>query len=110
MCYCTRYVGFKCADDYYTSIDMPTALRFSDEAAHADQARLQESEAHPGDLRHQYLPWRLLGRPGLQLVRRQLSAGILTRRQHIHRRSHLLTKETTMKAITAALMSITLLL
>ena len=21
-----RYVGFKCADDYYTSIDMPTAL------------------------------------------------------------------------------------
>ena len=21
-----KYVGFKCADDYYTSIDMPTAL------------------------------------------------------------------------------------
>jgi len=23
---CAKYVGFKCADDYYTSIDMPTAL------------------------------------------------------------------------------------
>ena len=59
-----KYVGFKCADDYYESIDMPTALhpqtlltftydgatlpreiRIPDEAADADQARLQESEA-----------------------------------------------------------------
>ena len=23
---CAKYVGFKCADNYYTSIDMPTAL------------------------------------------------------------------------------------
>ena len=87
-----KYVGFKCADNYYTSIDMPTALhpqtlltlsydgqvlpprlRLSDEAAHADQARLQESEAHPGDVRHQHLSRRLLGGPGVQLVRRQLS-------------------------------------
>jgi len=55
-----KYVGFKCADDYYESIDMPTALHpqtlltfeydgercprntATDEAADADQARLQE--------------------------------------------------------------------
>ena len=61
-----KYVGFKCADDYYTSIDMadraapaddpgasPTrtrscrAIRLPDEAARADQARLQEPETHP---------------------------------------------------------------
>ena len=57
-----------CADDYSTSIDMPTALHpqtllalsydgqplppkygFPAEAAHADQARFQESQAHRGD-------------------------------------------------------------
>ena len=84
-----KYVGFKCADDYSSSIDMPTALhpqtqltlrfairapaaevRLPDEAAHADQARLQEPEAHRGALRHQHLSGRLLGRPGLQLVQR----------------------------------------
>lgn len=85
-----RYVGFKCADDYYTSIDMATALhpqtllaltydgqvlplRLSHEAAHANQAWLQEPQAHPGNFRHRYLHRRLLGRPGLQLVRWQLS-------------------------------------
>ena len=59
-----KYVGFKCADKYHTSIDMPTALhpqtlltfrfadqilprgvRLPDEAAHSDQARLQESRS-----------------------------------------------------------------
>jgi hypothetical protein len=44
-------------------------VRLSDEAAHAHQAGLQEPQAHPGDFRHQHLPRRLLGRPGLQLVR-----------------------------------------
>ncbi len=82
-----KYVGFKCADDYYTSIDMPTALhpqtlltfwfgdevlpraiRFPDEAAHSDQARLQESQAHRRAVRDQRLSRRLLGRPGVQLV------------------------------------------
>ncbi len=84
-----KYVGFKCADDYFTSIEhghrpapadpagvdlrRPGAaaqIRVSDEAAHAHQARLQEPQTHPGDFCHQHLPWRLLGRPGLQLVRR----------------------------------------
>jgi DMSO/TMAO reductase YedYZ molybdopterin-dependent catalytic subunit len=80
-----KYVGFKCADDYFTSIDMadraasatlmaltyddqPVCRReiwLPDEAAHAHQAGLQESETHPSHIRHQYLPWRLLGRPGL---------------------------------------------
>ncbi len=60
-----RMSGFKCADRYYSSIDMATALhpqtilaldygngaaaaevRVPDEAAGADQARLQEPEAH----------------------------------------------------------------
>ena len=58
-----RYVGFKCADRYYGSLDMASALhpqtilaldfagqplpdgvRLSDEGAGADQARVQEPE------------------------------------------------------------------
>src|SRR5690606_3651484 len=53
--------------------DPAGAVRLSDEAADADQARLQESQAYPGNFRHQCLSGRLLGRPGIQLVRRQLS-------------------------------------
>src|SRR5690606_2851885 len=52
--------------------DPARRVRFSHEAAHADQAWLQEPQAHPGDFRDQHLPGRLLGRPGLQLVRREL--------------------------------------
>jgi pentapeptide MXKDX repeat protein len=48
-------------------------VRLPGQAAHADQARLQEPEAHPHRGGDQHLPRRLLGRPGLQLVRRQLS-------------------------------------
>ena len=78
-----------CADDYRTSIDMATALhsqtilaldygepdvaaeiRLAAEAARADEARLQEPEIYRGDLRHQRLSRRLLGRSGLQLVQR----------------------------------------
>ena len=63
-----RYVTFRCEDNYVTSLDMPTALhpqtqlellvrrriaaarlRVSDEAARADQARLQEPQAHQRD-------------------------------------------------------------
>jgi DMSO/TMAO reductase YedYZ molybdopterin-dependent catalytic subunit len=61
-----KYVGFKCADDYYESIDMPTAL-------HPQTLLTFESEAHRRDVRHQHVPWRLLGRSGLQLVRRLLT-------------------------------------
>ena len=81
-----KYVWFRCAEGYSTSIDMPTALhpqtqmtfqvrrrdpaaqvRLPDEGAHADQARLQESQARDGDRRHQQVSRRLLGGPGLQL-------------------------------------------
>jgi hypothetical protein len=41
-------------------------------AARADQARLQESQARPRDLRQQRLSRRVLGGPGLQLVQRVL--------------------------------------
>ena len=47
-------------------------IRLSAEAAHPDQARLQEPEMDHGDVRDQPLPRRLLGRPRLQLVRRGL--------------------------------------
>ena len=131
-----KYVGFKCADDYYESIDMPTALhpqtllaftydgadaageiRIPDEAADADQARLQESEACHGDFRHQHVPWRLLGRPGIQLVRR-----LMTRRNLFPRsprrnfdsprlgRTALKTLEVGMKFLITAAMAATLAL
>ena len=67
-----KYVGFKCADNYYSSIDMATALhpqtilaltfrdqvlppqiRLPHEAPCADEAGLQEPQAHHGDVRHQ---------------------------------------------------------
>ena len=79
-----RYVGFKCADRYYSSIDMatalhpqtilaldyrdaplPTEIRLSDEAARADKTWFQESEAYRRDLRDQRLSRRVLGRPGI---------------------------------------------
>ncbi len=95
-----RYVGFKCADRYYSSIDMATALhpqtilaldygsgaaaagiRLSRQAARADKARLQEPEAHRRPVRDQRLPGRLLGRPGLQLVQRLVTRGAEAARQ-----------------------------
>ncbi|KOT02641.1 oxidoreductase, molybdopterin-binding domain protein [Burkholderia mallei] len=48
-------------------------IRIPDEAADADEARLQESEAHRGDIRDQRVSGRILGRPGVQLVRRFVS-------------------------------------
>ena len=97
-----KYVSLHCADNYWTSIDMPTALhaqtlltltlrrpgpaaeiRLPDEAAHADQARLQESEAHRRDHRDERLSRWLLGEPGLQLVRRFLMSALV--RFAVHR-------------------------
>ena len=84
-----KYVGFKCADDYFTSIDMPPALHSQTILAltydgqplppkHGFPTKLRmptklgykKSQTHSGDFRHKHLPWRLLGRLGLQLVRR----------------------------------------
>ena len=87
-----KYVGFKCADDYYTSIDMATALHPQTVLALTyDGQVLPAKYGYPvklrmptklgyknpkhirAHLRHQHVSRRLLGRPGLQLVRRQLS-------------------------------------
>ena len=87
-----KYVWFQCAEGYSNTIDMATALhpqtqltlqvrqpdpaaqvRLPDEVPHADQARLQESEVHHGDLRAEQRRRRLLGEPGLQLVQRALA-------------------------------------
>ena len=61
-----RYVGFRCADKYYSSIDMPSALhpqtllaldfadaeiRLSAAPASSNETRFQESEIHRRDLR-----------------------------------------------------------
>ncbi len=70
-----RYVGFECADGYYESIDMATALhpqtimafklsdeilprkiRLSVQDPHPDQAGFQEPEIRDDDLRHQPAP------------------------------------------------------
>ncbi len=86
-----KYVGFKCADRYYSSLDMPSALHpqtllaleMSGQALPEEngyplrlriphQARLQERQARGGDLRQQQQSRRLLGGPGLQLVQRSL--------------------------------------
>ena len=87
-----RYVAFKTADNYPSSIDMATALhpqtllatqygernvgrpiRVSDAPAHRDQARLQESQMgdrHRGD---EYVYGRLLGVAWLFMVRGHMS-------------------------------------
>jgi len=95
-----KYVWFRCAEGYSTSIDMATALhpqtqmtfqfrrpnpaaqvRLPHEGAHPDQARLQEPQARDGDQRHRQVSRRLLGGPGLQLgsagvsLIRELSGG-----------------------------------
>jgi len=89
-----KYVGFKCADDYYNQyrhgdcvastdpdiahLPRPGAaaqVRLPDEAAHADQARLQESETYRRNFCNEYPSWWLLGRPRLQLVWRFLTFG-----------------------------------
>ena len=85
-----KYVGFKCADDYYTSIDMATALHPQTNLALTyDGQVLPAKYGYPVKLRMptklgyknpkhiraiyvSHLPRRLLGRPGVQLVRRQL--------------------------------------
>ena len=82
-----RYVSFHCADGYFTSIDMESALhpadhprarlpgrtadgtlRRSGPAADPDQARIQESKIHRGDGSHQPMDRRILGKTRLQLV------------------------------------------
>ena len=84
--------GSSASNDYYTSIDMATALHpqtllaldYGDgplppkygaplKLRIPDQAWLQKSQIHRGALRHQQVPGRLLGRPGLQLVQRLLT-------------------------------------
>ncbi len=52
--------------------DPAAGLWLSDEDPGADQARLQESEIRAVDGSHQRLQGRLLGRPGLQFVQREL--------------------------------------
>ena len=79
-----KYVWFRCAEGYHSSIDMATALHpqtqmtlqfdgkelepkygYPDAHPHPDQARLQEPQARDGDRRHQQLQPGLLGSPGL---------------------------------------------
>ncbi len=87
-----KYVWFQCAEGYSNTIDMATALHpqtqlsfkfdnqilprkygFPMKCRMPDQARLQESEIHHGDLRAEQRRRRLLGEPGLQLVQRALA-------------------------------------
>ena len=79
-----KYVGFKCADDYYQSIDMASALHpqtiialtwrdqtlprkygFPMKMRMPTKLGYKNPEAHHGDVCHQRLSRRLLGRPGL---------------------------------------------
>src|SRR5271156_3201958 len=65
------------ADASHADLRRPGAAAevwLSDEAAHAHQARLQESQTYRRDHRDERLPRWLLGEPGLQLVRRFLSS------------------------------------
>ena len=83
-----RYVAFTCFDGYSTSIDMPSALHpqtilaldFEQAAAAAamgraaaaadpDEARVQECQEPAIDQRDEQISRRLLGEPGLRLVR-----------------------------------------
>ena len=88
-----KYVAFKTADNYPSSIDMATALhpqtllatqygerharrsvRISDAPAHGDQARIQESKVghrHRGD---EHVSGRILGNEWLSMVRGHMSA------------------------------------
>ena len=87
-----KYVNFKTADDYPSSIDMATALHSADLARHAlcagdiarpvrlpaafadvDEARLQEPEMDHGDRGDEHLYAGLLGKPRFQLVCRDLT-------------------------------------
>ena len=54
-----------------STASLEPTLRLSAQAAHSDQARIQESEMDYGDIRDQPLPARILGRPRIQLVRRE---------------------------------------
>ena len=88
-----KYCWFQCADKdgYNSPLDMATALHpqtqmtfkfgdeilpraygYPDEDPGADKARIQESEIRDLDGSHQRLQGRLLGRPGLQFVQREL--------------------------------------
>ena len=79
-----KYIGFKCADNYTSSIDMKTALhpqtllatkyagepigrpvRISPAPAHIDQAGVQESQVDHGHGGDQHLSRRLFREPGL---------------------------------------------
>src|SRR5258708_5879925 len=64
-----------CADPAHTHVRRRGAaaeIRLPDEAAYADQARLQESEAYRRNQCDERISRWLLGEPGLQLVRRVL--------------------------------------
>ncbi len=77
-----RYVSFKCADRYYSSLDMATALHPQTILAldfvmdplpprqGSNQAWIQESEAHRCHRRHERPTQVLPGRPRIQLVQR----------------------------------------
>src|ERR1700761_732825 len=65
-----------CTDAAYADLrrsGAATEIRLPDEAAHADQARLQESKAYRRNHCDERIPRWLLGKPGLQLVRRLLN-------------------------------------
>ena len=53
--------------------DPGATLRLSAQAAHSDQARVQESKMDYGDIRDQPLSRGILGRPRIQLVRRSVT-------------------------------------
>ena len=115
-----RYVGFKCADDYYTSIDMPTALHAQTILALTYDGKTLPPEygfpmklrmptsldtRTPSISRRSSSPTptrRLLGGPGLQLVRRQLGGS----RSFLPHSSPL--KEIIMKTLTTAAFSLCL--
>ncbi len=83
-----KYVAFKTADDYPSSIDMATALhpqtllatqvrrrharrsvRLSCPPAHGDQTWIQKPEMGHGHRGDQQISWRILGRERLSMVR-----------------------------------------
>jgi DMSO/TMAO reductase YedYZ molybdopterin-dependent catalytic subunit len=79
-----KYVGFQCADKYWTSIDMPTALhsktlialdfpgktgetkyRYPVKIRMPTKLGFQEPEVRDGSFRHERLSRRILGKTGL---------------------------------------------
>src|SRR6202453_4990055 len=98
------------ADASHADLRRPGAAAevwLSDEAAHAHQARLQESETYRRDHRDERLPRWLLGEPGIQLVRRFLSS-ILFQLTTLHGDSMSIRLKLGVTLVTLAFASVTL--